>query len=455
MKKFLIVALALALLGAGVFFFLPKEKKVSEEISVSVETAYPEISNIKRDKTFVSRVMPENQAVVLALIPDKISAIYKNVGDSVKAGDILFKIDPKSVEEQVDLALAALELQKAQIAQSEGSGRKINQLSKELQLKSAQLQYDTSYDELSLWKSQYEDQIEEMENQIKELEATNPESPQLDELRKTQRLLDAKYKSEREAKKLSLKNQGAVLNSAKQAFELEISKIEAEEKALNDASLSKARASLDKARFYLEKSVVRSPIDGVVEFRGISLGEKPDQKTPAYIISNKSLMSASFGIPDTFIKEISVGDRAEIDYNGQILEGEISEISLVADSKSGLYNVKTIFETDGALLTGTTVTVSITAEKSENALSVPPESVLFDYDEAFVFTLKDGKAQKTPVTLGIVTKERAEILSGLTKDDLVITTNSPKIASGIKVSDLSNNYKEETETNLDTKKEEN
>lgn len=439
MKKFLIVILILAVLASGAYFLVPKEKPISEDVSINAETVYPQVENLKRNKDFVSRIMPENSAVVMALIPDNIIETTKNVGDTVKKGELLFRIDPSTVKEQVDLALAALDLQQAQINQSEGSSKKISLLSKELQLKSAKLQYDTAFDELKLWKSELESQLDALDEEISSLEKADPTSPKLAELKSKRRSVKAKYEAERETKKLNLKNQGIALNNAQKAYDLENELISAEEKAINDATLAKSRADYEKAIFYLEKANVTSPISGVVEFKGIKTGEKPDQKTPAYIISNKNLMSVSFGIPDTFIHEIGIGDKAEIDYNGKILDGVISEISLSADQKSGLYSVKALCETDGSVLSGTTVIVSIAAQKSNDALTVPPESIFFDEEEAYVFTLENGKAVKNSVILGIVTSDSAEITAGLTKDDLVIKTNSPKIANGVKINDISGN----------------
>ncbi|MEG1448029.1 MAG: efflux RND transporter periplasmic adaptor subunit, partial [Oscillospiraceae bacterium] len=250
------------------------------------------------------------------------------------------------------------------------------------------------------------------------------------------KIADKSYDAEKEAKKLSLKNSIIAYNDAKTAYERELEQLSNEAKAINDAKLSKSKATYENALSYLEKTNVYAPIDGVVEFKGINENEKASPASPAYIISNKKMMSVSFGIPDTFIKEIAINDKVEIDYNGELCEGHITEISLAANPKSGLYNIKAVTQTNGEMLSGTTVTINLAVEKAENALTIPANAIVYQDGETFVYIAEDGKAFKKPIKLGVVTEESAEILEGITDSNKIILTKSAKIANGIAINDI-------------------
>ena len=454
MKRLIIAIVVVSILGGTIFALAPRKNEGNEPTLVGAEAIYPKRQSIERNKTFVSRIMPESQAVVLALIPDKVIRTTKNVGDTVKKGEVLFEIDPGAIEDQLELARSALRLEEKQLAQKTGSSERLNLLSKELQLKTAKMQYDMAFDEFSLWDSELTDKIEETKAQIKVLEK-NPadNATKIASLRDNLRELEASYDAEKETKKLSLKNNAVSYNQAKRSYELETEVILEEEKALDEAGLAKARSAVDSALFYLDKARVTSPIDGVCEYKGVSEGEAPDMKSPAYIIADKSLMSVSFGIPDTFIKEIELGDSARIDYNGEILDAVITEISMTANEESGLYNIKAVTNAKENLLTGTTVTVSLATQKSENALTIPPECVYFDDDDVFVYTLEDGSAVRKDVCLGVITKENAEITQGISEDDLVIKTRDPRIATGVKIKNLNSLENKENGNMLEEKGE--
>lgn len=468
MKKIIVIIISLAVIAGGAFFFLKPKKDIQvAETSINVKTSSPIYDSFKRNKSFVGRIMPESSVSVMPLVPDTVINVNKQVGEHVKKGELLFSVDPDSVKQNVDLALAALELEKAQIEQENGSTKAITLLQRELAYKTAQSQYDLADEDFDQWKDQSDANTDKLEGQLsklqKELESeTDPDKQsklqdQIDDIKYQIKIADKDYDAEKESKKLSLKNSLIALNDAKKDYDRELNQLDNEAKAINDAKLSKSKATYENALSYLEKTNVYAPIDGIVEFKGIEENAKANPASPAYIISNKKMMSVSFGIPDTFIKEISINDKVEIDYNGEICEGHISEISLSADPKSGLYNIKAVTQTDGQMLSGTTVTVNLAVEKTENALTIPTQAIVYQDGDTFVYTMEDNKAVKKAVKLGVITQTNAEVLEGLSENDKVILTKSTKIANGIKVVDITNSKTASIENleNTQTELEEN
>ena len=269
MKKIIAIIISLVVIAGGAFVFLKPKKNVQvAETSLNVKTSSPVYDSFKRNKSFVGRIMPESSVAVMPLIPDTVINVNKQVGDYVKKGELLFSVDPKSVKQNVDLALAALELEKAQIEQENGSTKAITLLQRELAYKSAQSQYDLADEDFDQWKDQNDANTENLENKLsklqKELENAKDDAEKTKIQEEKSELDDKEINSEKESKKLSLKNSIIALNDAKKDYERELNQLDNEAKAINDAKLSKSKATYENALSYLEKTNVYAPIDGIV-----------------------------------------------------------------------------------------------------------------------------------------------------------------------------------------------
>jgi cell division protein FtsI/penicillin-binding protein 2 len=81
---------------------------------------------------------------------------------------------------------------------------------------------------------------------------------------------------------------------------------------------------------------------------------------------------------------------------------------------------------------GVDVQVSIITQTIDNAVVVPVEVICIDGEEVFVYVLEDGKAVKRDVELGISSDTHYQILSGITKDDILIK-NTFGLEEGVSV----------------------
>jgi HlyD family secretion protein len=62
--------------------------------------------------------------------------------------------------------------------------------------------------------------------------------------------------------------------------------------------------------------------------------------------------------------------------------------------------------------------------EQQDAVTVPKTAVFKDGEQHAVFTLKDGKIAKTPVTKGVELQSDVVITAGLSENDVVITDAS-------------------------------
>src|SRR6185312_16727139 len=78
------------------------------------------------------------------------------------------------------------------------------------------------------------------------------------------------------------------------------------------------------------------------------------------------------------------------------------------------------------LRSGMSAEVNIIAREEEGALLAPSEAEA----EGSVWTVRDGRAQRQPVTVGIRDLLRVQITSGLAEGDLVLVEGQDKVKPG-------------------------
>jgi multidrug efflux pump subunit AcrA (membrane-fusion protein) len=75
--------------------------------------------------------------------------------------------------------------------------------------------------------------------------------------------------------------------------------------------------------------------------------------------------------------------------------------------------------------------VNVPAFTWKAALVIPTAAIIHDGDETFVFVAgSDNKAHKQAVTIGLQTRELAEVKTGLKAGDLVITHGQDGLPDG-------------------------
>jgi HlyD family secretion protein len=81
------------------------------------------------------------------------------------------------------------------------------------------------------------------------------------------------------------------------------------------------------------------------------------------------------------------------------------------------------------------VTVHITAWSSDEVLTVPVSALFRAGNEWAVFSVRDGKARLTSVTVGHRNNRVAEITAGLVAGDRIVVHPSDRVTHGTRVSE--------------------
>jgi RND family efflux transporter MFP subunit len=238
----------------------------------------------------------------------------------------------------------------------------------------------------------------------------------------------------------------AALVQAKAAHEIAKQHLEAVQKVSHKAALENAQGQLTSAKgkylgaqAQLSYTEIRSPISGVVTDRPLFAGETAAAGNPVITVMDTSALLAKLHISQTQAQQLSLGATATITVRGldDPLPAKVSLISPALDPGSTTVEVWLRVENPkGTLKAGTPVRTTITGRTAKNALLIPIEAVQTgpDGESKFVLIIKpNGTAAKKSLTLGIRTSESAQILSGLTPADTVITSGGYGLDEGTRV----------------------
>lgn len=147
-------------------------------------------------------------------------------------------------------------------------------------------------------------------------------------------------------------------------------------------------------------------------------------------ISGKGDKRVSFYVSERVMSNLNQGDAMTIVKDGTTYDGVITDVSSMADESNGLFKIKAELPEANSLSTGSTVKVTVTSERAENVMTVPVDAIYYDNGVGNVYVYQDGTVHKVEVEVGLYNTELAEIKSGLTADDLVISTWSSQLYEG-------------------------
>ncbi|HAZ64177.1 MAG TPA: hypothetical protein DCZ72_11285, partial [Armatimonadetes bacterium] len=110
--------------------------------------------------------------------------------------------------------------------------------------------------------------------------------------------------------------------------------------------------------------------------------------------------------------------------------GVISEVATSAEGDGRTYRVR-LTVAGGGLLPGARATCLVEVAAVEAALAVPRAAVVdLDSDAPYVFVLRDGRAVKRPVTLGLRGNNLLQIVEGLAASDQVVLEGNDTLHDG-------------------------
>ena len=270
------------------------------------------------------RIFPEKEIKVSSDVSGEIVELSVKEGDSVRAGQLLCKVDARIYRDQVTRGEAGVNASRAQYA---------NALSNIESTRSRQLQVIAQKEQLQA-----------------QLTQTKSSFKRNDQLHKDGVISDADF----ETAQSQLRQQEANIKALDAQIQAALNDINSSQKTAEAAqyNVKSSEASLKELQTSLNRTSIYAPVDGVVSKLTIEKGERvvgtaQMSGTEIMRIANLSAMEVQIDVSENDILRLAVGNEVDIEvdaFAGRKFKGHVSEVANTASNAftaSGAVNLTT------------------------------------------------------------------------------------------------------------------
>lgn len=274
----------------------------------------------------------------------------------------------------------------------------------------------------------------------------NSAGPQLAALRAQQKATEALLKSAREDRDRIAKlvttgtATGVELDKASTNvanLEAQLAGQQATEKSLAidlGARASGAGAAVNSLAARLADTEVRSPIDGIVLGRAVEPGEVVMINQPLFRIGNTTDLVLECAIDEADIAKVEPGRKAAVSlyaFSGKTFKADVFEVLPDADraKKSFLAKLR-ITDAPPGLRSGMSAEVNVIVAERPGSLLAPADAI---DAQGFAWVVKDGRAEKRKLTIGVRDMLRVEILGGVNEGEQLVIGGAEALQPGVRV----------------------
>tara|TARA_A100001234_G_scaffold162484_1_gene143744 strand:- start:8 stop:877 length:870 start_codon:yes stop_codon:yes gene_type:complete len=181
----------------------------------------------------------------------------------------------------------------------------------------------------------------------------------------------------------------------------------------------------------LKSGDILAPFSGVLGYTGLTEDILVSNNIFIITLDDNSTIYSDIKIPESYSTSIKKGLPVEVtlsSFKNKTFFGEIDFVSsrINADTRSLLSRIKVKNE-NFDLISGSLLEVKVKFNL-RNSLSVPDTSVMIEGDKSYVYKINEENiANKTEVKTGLRGDSNIEIISGLTKGDIIVAEGLKKV----------------------------
>jgi RND family efflux transporter MFP subunit len=220
--------------------------------------------------------------------------------------------------------------------------------------------------------------------------------------------------------------------------------------AAAQAEVGVARSQVALSRQVLADLEIRAPFKGVVISKDAQPGEMVSPisagggftRTGVATIVDMDSREVEVDVNEAYINRVQAGQQVEsvLDaYPDWKIPGHVISIVPTADRQKATVRVRIgLDQLDPRILPDMGIKVSFLEERAGNTPAssgpdIPAAAIVNDDDEAFVWVVRDGKADRTPVKIGAAEGELVPVLEGLEGGDVIVIDPPRRLRAGMPV----------------------
>ncbi|MDX2160131.1 MAG: efflux RND transporter periplasmic adaptor subunit [bacterium] len=480
----LVNLLVVVVLAAGaLFLFRNQTNQVVPEQDISIlDETVVEPGDLSVTVSGTGAVLPARQVPLVFEASGLITEVVVAEGERVAAGQVIARLDTTDIENLLEEARLALDLQQIAFDALTAAPRDVDLAAAEAALNSAQASANAAYDSGStetqaeiarlqaelarnrLWQAQLQrdiavqqptgfgvdvsallpedveipqDVIDQVNSSLSGLFPSQPgvSASQFDAgLNQAEfgvQIADANADAaaSRPGDIAGIAQAQAAITSAQVALDRLVNGASERDLQIAQIGIEQAALAVEQAESSLQRLVLTAPFDGVLVRNTLTVGELPPTQDAAVILVDDETFFVDLAIDETDIVKVELGQAVEFRVDAlpdEPITGRVSRIAVVPTIIGQLvtYPVRvTLDVTDAPIRIGMSATATIIVDELESILLVPNRFIRIDRNsqQAYVTVERDnGRFEEVPVELGIRSDTQSQIVNGLEAGQRVV-----------------------------------
>jgi membrane fusion protein (multidrug efflux system) len=206
-----------------------------------------------------------------------------------------------------------------------------------------------------------------------------------------------------------------------------------------DASFAQARAEAAIAGQQLARTEVRAPFAGRVAQRMPDPGSMLAAGTPVFTMVDDAVLEFEAQVASRDLAKVKPGVPVQLSVDAlphERIEGRVARVEPLVDERSRSFRAVVQVRGRPGLVGGLFARATVRVGDVEGAIVVPPAALVregADPASASAFVVRDGKAEKVSLSLGVEAPDGVQVTSGLAAGDVVVLDPPTTLASGAPV----------------------
>ena len=342
---------------------------------ITVATVAPLKQDLDVRLAYTADITPNQAVNLFSRVDGYIAKVYVEKGDLVKANQLLIEVDHSDYRHAVNQAKANLAAARARVAQQEASVRNTSLTLNRMQ---------------SLIKDQFVSQ-QDLDNA-----------------------------------QVAYDTAAAVLDSLR-------------------AQVQQMEVAVAQAETHLAYSYIRAPFAGYVAERNLDLGSYVSGTTAGTSTLSRGILTLHeiqtvrilIEVVEKDVPLIQVGQKSEVRaeaYPDRVFEGTVTRVVQALNRATRTMTIEVdLPNKDHVLKGGMFARVEVLVGTHRDAIQIPIDAVSRLEDSQYVYIVREGKAQRVPVEIGVRDENRVEITKGLVGLEQVIISGKDLVHEGAPV----------------------
>lgn len=207
------------------------------------------------------------------------------------------------------------------------------------------------------------------------------------------------------------------------------------------SKLQQANASAAIANKNVVNCTIKAPFDGVIGSKNTESGSNIIPSLSIFNLVTITDVYVRVSVPGNEINRIKKNQIASVSIpalGSTAYQGKVEKIGVLANRLSKTYEVKVrVHNPDLKIKPGMVCDLELSIEDQEAILSIPYKAVIKDKDGfnyVFLSNPQTSTAIKKRVQLGRFINNQVEVVSGLSRGDILVVSGQHKIENGSKLS---------------------